>query len=285
MPSGRPAPLQPPHPGQTGHSPGPDGGVLRLQRCFASLVLDPDSEAFDADLGAFALARGLGPRDQEAFRRCQDRLLFYRDSVRGALWEPMQIYFPLLRTLLEEAGAWEACAQAFLATRSVASPFYRDVAPTFLGWLSTSGWGQDRWPFLLQLAHFELVKELVEHVLEAERPEGLHPEPAPGDRVVLPASTQVLSYTYRVFEATFDRPEPAPGPCHLLASRGPDGYIQWRTLTEATAALLMRAQSASIAEAMAALGLEDLPGTLVFLEELRIKGALQGFVEDDWDLD
>jgi hypothetical protein len=47
----------------------------------------------------------------------------------------------------------------------------------------------------------------------------------------------------------------------------------------------MRAQSASIAEAMAALGLEDLPGTLVFLEELRIKGALQGFVEDDWDLD
>jgi hypothetical protein len=253
--------------------------ALALQRCLACLVLDPDSEAFEDDPGSYARARGLGAEDQAAFRRFQDRLLFYRDSVRGALWEPVELYFPLLRILLEDAGAWQACAQAFLATRSVRSPYYRDVAPTFLGWLATSGWGQDRWPFLLQLAHFELVKELVEHVQEPEAPAGLHPEPAPGDRLVLPASTLVLTYAFRVHEATFDQPEPAPGACHLLASRGADGYVQWRTLTQATAALLVRAQGASFTEVMADLGLVDRSETFALLQELRSQGAILGFVD------
>jgi len=145
----------------------PNEELLLLQRCLATLVLDPGADAFEADPAAFARDHGLGPRHQEAFHRFKDRLLFYRDSVRGALWEPMDRYLPLLQAILEEADAWEDCRSAFLATRSVASPFYRDVAPTFLGWLASSGWGQDRWPYLLQLTHFELVKELVEHVPEA----------------------------------------------------------------------------------------------------------------------
>ena len=252
--------------------------VLRLQRCLASLVLDPEEEAWSEDLGAFAEAQGLSGRDQEAFRRFQDRLLFYRDSVRGALWEPLDRYFPLLQAILEAAEAWEPCRTAFLATRSVNSPYYRDVAPTFLGWLASSGWGQDQWPFLLQLAHFELVKELVEHGQEREAPEGLHPDPAPGDRLVLAGPTQVLGYTWLVHEATFEHPEPAPGACHLLASRGGDGYVRWRVLTAATAALLVQAQQDPIAEVLAALGLDDLQGTLALLAELQAKGAILGFL-------
>ena len=255
----------------------PMSDVQSLQRCFASLVLDAEVEG--DDLGAFAAARGLSGRDQEAFRRFQDRLLFYRDSVRGALWEPMDRYFPILQTILDAADAWEACRAAFLATRSVTSPYYRDVAPTFLGWLASTGWGQDRWPFLLQLAHFELVKELVEHGPEGEAPEGLHPAPTPEDRLVLGGPTQVLAYAFLVHEATFEHPEPAPGACHLLASRGKDGYVRWRVLTAATAGLLVRAQKESIAQVVATLGLEDPQGTLALLAELQVKGAILGFLE------
>ena len=251
--------------------------LLALQRTLVELALAPDAAAFEADPGAYARGRGLPPRDQEAFTRFRDRLLYYRDGVREAIWEPVDRYLPLTQTLLEEAGAWEECRTEFLAARTLESPFYRDVAPTFLGWLASSGWGRDRWPFLLELAHFELVKELVEHIPEDPEPPGLHAEPAAGDRLVLAPGAQVLAYGCQVFEATLDRPEPPPGPCHLLASRGGDGYVQWRVLTAATAALLARGQGEALGGVMADLGLP--PGeAFAFLDDLRAQGALLGFV-------
>ena len=251
--------------------------VLALQRSLVALALDPDAAAFEADPGAFAAARGLPEGDQAAFRRFRDRLLYYRDAVRDDICEPIDLDFPLTRTLLEEAGAWEACRAGFLANRSFRSPFYRDISPTFLGWLATSGWGRDRWPFLLELAHFELVRQLVEHLPDEAPPAGLREGPRPGDRLVLAPSTQVLAYAYRVHEATWEAPAPEPGACRLLASRGADGFIQWRELTEAAACLLARAQGAPLEAAAKELGLADLPGLLSFLAGLREAGAVLGF--------
>lgn len=251
--------------------------VLALQRSLVALALEPDAAAFEADPGAFAAARGLPGGDQAAFRRCRDRLLYYRDAVRDDICEPIDLDFPLTRTLLEEAGAWEACRAGFLASRSFRSPFYRDISPTFLGWLATSGWGRDRWPFLLELAHFELVRQLVEHLPDEAPPAGLRDGPRPGDRLVLAPCTQVLAYAYRVHEATWEAPAPVSGACRLLASRDAEGFIQWRELTEAAACLLARAQRASLAAAAQELGLADLPGLLSFLAGLREAGAVLGF--------
>jgi hypothetical protein len=250
-----------------------DGEVLALQRCLVALALAPEA----GEPAALAAAHGLPERDQAAFRAHRNRLLYYRGAMRDDLREPLDQDFPLLRFLLEQAGAWQDCQSAFLATRSLQSPFYRDISPTFLGWLASSAWGQDRWPFLLELAHFELVKELVEHVPDGEPPAGLHAVPSLQDRLVLAPPTQVLTYTYRVFEATWEHPEPPPGLCHLLASRDGDGYIQWRVLTEAAACLLVAAKDASVGEAARALGLTDTPELLAFLEDLKGKGALLGF--------
>lgn len=248
--------------------------VLTLQRTLAALALDPDAAAFEADPGAFASARGLPEGDQAAFRHYRDRLLHYRNAVRDDIWEPIDLYFPLTRTLLEQAGAWEPCRAAFLATRIFRSPFYRDIAPTFLGWLATSGRGRDRWPFLLELAHFELVRERVEHLPDEPAPTGLRADPRPGDRLVLAPSTLVLAYSYRVHEATWEAPAPAPGTCHLLASRDAEGFVRWRELTEATAWLLVRAQAAPMAVAARELGL-DLEVVVAFLASLD--GAVAGF--------
>ncbi|BDU71623.1 HvfC/BufC family peptide modification chaperone [Mesoterricola silvestris] len=248
--------------------------VLALQRSLAALALDPDASAFEADPAAFAAARGLPEGDRAAFRRFRSRLLYYRDAVREDIWEPIDLDFPLTRTLLEGAGAWEACRAAFLATRIFRSPYYRDISPTFLGWMATSGWGRERWPFLLELAHFELVKQLVEHLPDEALPGDLRASPRPGDRLVLAPPTQVLTYAHRVHEATWEAPAPRPGACHLLASRDAQGFIRWRELTEATAYLLVRAQAATVAGAARELGLE-LAVVTAFLASLG--EAVAGF--------
>lgn len=261
--------------------PSPDGlpRILALQRALAGLAFAPDATPFQADPWGFGAARGLGAADREALLRWRDRLLFYREGIRGALWEPLEGAYPLTLALLARDGALEACRAAFLAARGFTSPFHRDIAATFVGWLADTGWGRERWPALLELAHFELVRVLVEHGRDDTPPEGLHPDARPGDLAVLRPSTQVLAYRHRVAEATLDHPGPPPGPCHLLAARGPDGYVRWRELTEGAAALLVRAQEAPIVESMAALGLDDRPGVLRFLEDLRAWGALAGFTD------
>lgn len=251
--------------------------LLNLQRALADLVFDEDDRGFRIDPAGFAAARGLPPMDQAAFLRQRERFMHYRLAVRAGLWEPMERWLPLTRALLEESGAWEACRAAFLAARAVESPHYRDLAPTFLGWLEASGWGRDPWPFLTQLVHYELVDLLVERVQAPPRPPGLALAAGPGDRVALAAPTQVLAYAWRVIEATLDHPEPAPGPCHLLAFRGADGSTRWRELTPGTAALLVRSQDRPIAEAVGELGLADLDAALGLLDELCGSGAVLGF--------
>ena len=71
-------------------------------------------------------------------------------------------------------------------------------------------------------------------------------------------------------------PVPAARPTHLLAYRDAAGRPQLMDLTPAAAALLVEAQGRSIREAAQGLGLSDLPLTL--LEELRIRGAIAGFL-------
>ena len=78
--------------------------------------------------------------------------------------------------------------QAFLDARVVRSSHYRDIAPAFLGWLAATGWGQDRWPFLLELAHAEILEVLVARFPDSDPPEGLHADPAAEDAVVLDSS-------------------------------------------------------------------------------------------------
>lgn len=251
--------------------------VLALQRTLMDAALMPDPGPLERDPGGFAAAHGLPRGDQAAFVRFKERLLVYRNLVRSGLAEPVETTCYVTRALLEQAGLWEDCLAAFLASRGVQSAFYRDLSATFLGWLAATGWGQDRWPFLLPLAHFELLMTLVARHPGGERPAGLHPAPRLGDRLVLEPPTQMVSYPCQVHLCTEQEPVPAPGPVHLLAYRDRHGMAQWLELTPATAALLLGAQREGIGQTALELGLADLSEAVELLADLRTRGALAGF--------
>ena len=253
--------------------------VLALQRTLVEAALMPDPGPLEQDPAGFAAGRGLPAADQAAFQKFKDRLLVYRNLIRSDLVEPVEATCTVTRALLEREGAWEDCLAAFLESRGVTSLFYRDLSATFLGWMAATGWGLARWPFLLQLAHFELLTALVEHHPGgAGPPEPAHPVPRLGDRLVLAAPTQLVTYAFRVHLATPEAPVPERGAVHLLGFRNGQGWPRWMELTPATAALLLAAQRASIGQAALDLGLADLSEAVELLAEFQRKGALLGFV-------
>ena len=257
--------------------PRAESRTLSLQRAMASLVLDGDEAALEADPGRAARRQGLTMADQGSFREQGPAMLTYRELARMSLIEPLETTFPVLKALLEGEELWDGCVQAFLDARLLRSSHYRDIAPTFLGWLAATAWGQDRWPFLLELAHAEILEVLVARHPEGEPREDLHAEPSPRDLIVWDSATQVVAYTHAVHRVSEVAPVPEASPTHLLAFRDAEGEARLLELTPATAALLVQARTCAIAEAAAALNLIELDPVLSLLRDLQRDGALAGF--------
>ncbi len=245
-----------------------------LQRTLADLVLTESEGAFRTDATGFASARGLSPQDAARFSRQAERFLLYRDLARTNLVAPLENTYPVLRALLGP-DAWAAATAAFLVGQPLASPYYRDIAPAFAAWLATTGWGQDRWPALLELAHYECTELLVTRWPDEPVPPGLTRRPSPGARLVLDPAAQVVSYGHAVHRATEAEPVPVAGTTHLLLHRDPEGGFGVLELTGATAALL--AADGPLGEGLAGLGLTLDSSLLDLFSDLEARGALLGF--------
>jgi hypothetical protein len=249
-----------------------------LQHCMADLILDERSaELFGNDPEAFGASRGVRDESQSALGASMSRLLIYRDLARTALEDPLPDCFPITHALLVEAGLWRKCVDAFLASRTIQSSYYRDVNPAFVAWLSSSAWGQDRWPFLLQLAHFEYIEveilrwpdELLSNDLKANPTVDLH--------VVFDGAARNLAYTHQVHKASKALPEPQAGETFLLGYRDSEGDFFYSELSAHASAFLARClEGESIGMAASALNLE-LDEVLDLLIRFREKGALSGF--------
>jgi hypothetical protein len=215
--------------------------LQQLQGAALDLFLDADGDrVFAEDPAAFAAARGLGPDDQAAFHRFAPRLRLYRSLVRGALEDPLPDCFPFTHQILAEADAWEACLDAFLASRSIQSPYYRDLNPAFVAWLAESAWGMDRWPFLLQFAHFEWTELEVLRWPETPVPPGLSADAEPGRRVAFDGTVRNLGYTWRVHESDAEAPVPVEGLALLFCHRDRALDFRVRELDGPASAFLAR---------------------------------------------
>lgn len=250
----------------------------QLQRCMTDLILNAEgAKAFAADPKAFGAERSLGKADQAALETFQSRLLTYRGLARNALEDPLPDCFPITHTLLEGAELWDACLDAFLASRTIQSPYYRDVNPAFVTWLANSTWGQDRWPFLLQLAHFEYIEVEILRWPDDPLSKELKTKPTADGQVVFGGATRNLAYAYRVHEATKEDPEPTAGETFLLGYRDTEGDFNYSELSAHASAFLARCmEDEPIGTAASVLNLE-LEEVLDLLSGFRAKGAIEGF--------
>lgn len=251
--------------------------VTRLQGLATDLLLSEDTGDFQKDPVAYAVTRGLSAQDGHALSARRDRWLLYRDLVRTALEEPLLDTFPIAQALLTREGVWDEAVAAFLHSRTVSSPYYRDVAPAFVAWLAESRWGQDRWPFLLQLAHYEVLEVDVLRHPDTPPPLGLLPEPALDRVAVLDPAARNVAYGFAVQTATIEAPDPAPACAWLLCHRDRDGAFRVLELSPHVSALLARSQEGQALGAAAAdLGLDPLEA-FDLLRDFRERGALLGF--------
>ncbi len=176
-------------------------GLDNLHRAFSDVMLDLEGEeALLGDPEGFAAERGLGPEDQAAFRRYGRRFATYRALVYCTLTEPLDDSFPLSRGVVGEE-AWDAGLREFVASRSIQSYYYRDLQPSFVAWLAESRWGAERWPCLLQLAHYELMEMEILQAPDAPVPQGLGEEAGPASRAVLYGAPRNRGHPYPGHEA------------------------------------------------------------------------------------
>ena len=245
-----------------------------LQRALADLILRSTDADFRLDPAGFGISRGLARRDAGPFARQRDRYLLYRELARTNLLAPLENTYPVLRALLG-AESWSEATAAFLQDRPLASPYYRDIAPAFAAWLAETGWGRERWPALLELAHYEWVELQITRWPDEAEATDLRDQPALEARLVLDTAARVVSYGHAVHRATEAEPSPRPEAVHLLLHRDAEGGFAVLELTGTTAALLASEEPLGAALASLGLGLDDSLRDL--LADLQVRGALRGF--------
>ncbi len=248
---------------------------ILLERALGDLILNPSVDDFQGDPEAFGASHGLTSADSMSFAGQKDRFLLYRDLARNNLMAPLENTFPVLQALLAET--WEEATAAFLGARTLHSPYYRDIAPAFVAWLAETSWGQDRWPAILELAHYEYLELMVTRWPDDAVIEDLQLEPSPEGLVILDPAARVVSYGFAVHRATESEPDPMREATRLLLYRDRAGGFGVFELTGATAALLARAQSEPLGRVQSALGLGEETLLHALLKDLMERGALLGF--------
>lgn len=256
--------------------PGPRPPVpsLRsLQRAVTGVLLDAyGARDFGADPAGFAAARGVSASHRTSFAEGRERLLLYRELAQAGLRRPLEDAFPILRAHLRAEDAWGLCLRDFFHSRAVAGNYFRDVSRCFALWLAESGWGADLWPFLAELAHFELMELDLARGEDFPLPEGLDRDLDPGRRLHIAGPVQHAAYGHAVHAATVDHPVPEARPTLILGFRnGPGDALAVELDPQASAFLTLCLQGWILRRAARQAGLSET-GALALLLDLREQG-------------
>lgn len=249
--------------------------LLRLQRAMADLLLEEKPD-FREDPAAWATSKSLEAPHAASVQRYAKRLWVYRELVEFALTDPIENCFPISMALLQQDQAWNDCLRAFLAARAIPSPYYRDLNPAFLSWLAESGWGADRWPFLLSLAHWEYTELELLRMPEEPAVSPLTAQPQPHHSVVF-REVRHLIYPFHVQDATVEAPLAPEGETHLLAWRDEEGDFQSLVLSPHASALVGRLLFGDdLQTTCSTLGLA-YEEALRLIQTLQDRGVIHGF--------
>lgn len=153
--------------------------------------------------------------------------------------------FPVLRKILDDSQ-WHALVRQFYAEHACQSPYFRDIPAEFVAWLTerfASTTLSERYPFALELAHYEWV-EIPLSLDDTELDWGnINPD---GDllagKPVLNPVMLLQAYQYPVHLIAPDHLPTGPEPTHLVLLRDRNGKIQFVNLNAATARLVQLLQ-------------------------------------------
>jgi hypothetical protein len=259
-----------------------------LEAAVGELVLGPALDPSDAAaVEAFLARHGVAAGDAAALRAGElERLLVYRELVRGTLREALELSIP--RSIARLGASFTHYFEDFLARRGSSSHYLRDVTGEFLAFCAETWPNDARVPgYLLDLARHEAL-----HIEIAAAARDPLRQVAPALDLDAPLefvrAVRRMHYAYAVHrlpEALEDRSEPERLGTDLLVYRSPDHEVRYLELSPLAAAILDRLLSGatlrdSVGGAAAAhgAGLEPalLEGTARLLADLSERGVLLG---------
>jgi len=240
----------------------------RIQHQFAAAIRDP---AHSPQLGVVP-----------------ERLAVYQDLFFNNVLNFVSSAFPVLSTLYSPAQ-WQQKVRLFFQHSSLPSPYFLDIAASFLHWLQQQPLQAEDRPFLVELAHYEWIElylATAHRQLDFVKLQQIdHQQPLALDELAL-----VLSYHYPVSQisAAYTPEQSLAQPSLLLVYRDPADEIKFVALNQLSASLLQLLASTpglSLSELCVALQklapqfTEDtiLEGARPLLLDLAKKGVIRAF--------
>ena len=169
------------------------------------------------------------------------RMAIYRDLFFNNLKNLLGTFYPVLKKLHSDAQ-WKKFIREFMQVHQAKTPYFLELPEEFLNFLDSEyEAGDDDFPFLTELAHYEYI-ELALSVSEAENDlDGVDPD---GDLLAgVPQKSElcwVYAYTYPVHRISTDYlpTEALEQPLYLAVYRDDEGSVHFLELNPLTAGLL-----------------------------------------------
>ena len=191
----------------------------------------------------YAFARHIrDPENHPAPVDTEDRrLAIYRELFFNNLRNLISQTFPVLKKL-HSADKWDAFIRQFMVRHESQTPYFLEIPQEFLSFLQDEYEpGEDDFPFLVELAHYEWV-ELALSVSDTENDlSGIDPD---GDLLGgIPVKSQLawlFAYEYPVhrISTTYKPEKPGDQPTFLAVCRKSDDDMDFMELNPVTAKLL-----------------------------------------------
>lgn len=201
---------------------GNTGGFKEKQYAFAAHIRDPEN---------VPAPEGIETR----------RMAIYRQLFFNNLYSLLGTFFPVLRKI-HTNQQWSGFVRGFMQRHQAQTPYFLRLPEEFLGYLQEEfEAGEDDFPFLVELAHYEYA-ELALAVAEGENDlTGVDPD---GDLLDgVPAKSDLswsYAYRYAVHRISPDYlpREPEEQPVYLALYRDSEDEVGFLELNAITAALL-----------------------------------------------
>jgi hypothetical protein len=255
-----------------------------LEAVFAELLLGPAPSR--AALAARCVEHGLSAADAAALERSFERLLIYRELVRGNLYDAVKSSIP--RSMARLGAVFDEYFARFLNERAPHTHYLRDVTSELLEFCLPLWPSDDRVPkYLVELAVHESLHIEVSALPALPRAHVAAPLSLE-QGVELGAALKLVRYEHAVHElpeAESDRSVPAEREVSLLVYRSPEHEVRYLELTPVARGIVERllvgdtlAQAVQGAAVDASVPLTEavLGGAARLLADLAERGVVWG---------